>query len=147
MQCVLAAAAAVFVQFHAAGIVTAIFLGRVIALFAFSAGKRDHGADTFLLRCHFVFYPASRPNTPLFSRLQCRCVHRHCEFHKTDQAMISVTVPAPTVRPPSRIANLEPFSRATGTISSTSMTTLSPGITISVPSGSAMLPVTSMVRM
>ena len=55
MQCVLAAAAAVFVQFHAAGIVTAIFLGRVIALFAFSAGKRDHGADIFLLRCHFVF--------------------------------------------------------------------------------------------
>src|SRR2546425_333949 len=30
------------------------------------------------------------------------------------QATISVTVPAPTVRPPSRIANRSPFSSATG---------------------------------
>ena len=49
MQCVLAAAAAVFLQFHSAGIITTIFLSRVIAFLAFSAGKRDHGADIFLL--------------------------------------------------------------------------------------------------
>ena len=33
--------------------------------------------------------------------------------------MISETVPAPTVRPPSRIAKRNPFSNATGVISST----------------------------
>ena len=52
MQCVLAAAAAVFLQFHSAGVITTILLSRVIALLAFSAGERDHGADIFLLRCH-----------------------------------------------------------------------------------------------
>jgi hypothetical protein len=37
-------------------------------------------------------------------------------------------------------------SMAIGTISSTSIATLSPGITISVPSGSVTMPVTSVVR-
>jgi hypothetical protein len=59
---------------------------------------------------------------------------------------ISETVPAPTVRPPSRIANLKPFSRATGVISSICSDTLSPGITISTPSGNSATPVTSVVR-
>jgi len=62
-------------------------------------------------------------------------------------AMILVTTPAPTVRPPSRMANFEPCSSATGTISSTVRFTSSPGITISTPSGSVMSPVTSIVRM
>ena len=57
-----------------------------------------------------------------------------------------VTEPAPTVRPPSRIANRVPSSMAIGAISSTSRVTLSPGITISVPSGSLTTPVTSVVR-
>ena len=61
-------------------------------------------------------------------------------------SMISVTTPAPTVRPPSRIANRSPFSIAIGVISSTSICTLSPGITISTPSGSCATPVTSVVR-
>ena len=59
---------------------------------------------------------------------------------------ISLMVPAPTVRPPSRIANLRPFSMATGVCSSISSEMLSPGITISVPSGSFAEPVTSVVR-
>jgi len=59
---------------------------------------------------------------------------------------ISVTVPAPTVRPPSRMAKRTPFSIAIGAISVTSRLTLSPGITISVPSGSFATPVTSVVR-
>ena len=46
------------------------------------------------------------------------------------------TTPAPTVRPPSRMAKRSFSSMAIGTISSTSIVTLSPGITISVPSGS-----------
>ena len=42
-------------------------------------------------------------------------------------------MPAPTVRPPSRIANRSPFSIAIGAINSISIATLSPGITISTP--------------
>ena len=60
--------------------------------------------------------------------------------------MISEIVPAPTVRPPSRIAKRRPFSMATGVCSVISSWMLSPGITISVPSGSFADPVTSVVR-
>src|SRR3989442_1657009 len=56
------------------------------------------------------------------------------------------TTPAPTVRPPSRIANRSPSSSATDVISATSIVMLSPGITISTPSGSLISPVTSVVR-
>ncbi len=58
----------------------------------------------------------------------------------------SITTPEPTVRPPSRMAKRRPFSMAMGVISSTFMSTLSPGIHISVPSGRVMTPVTSVVR-
>src|SRR5947207_8602811 len=60
--------------------------------------------------------------------------------------MILATTPASTVRPPSRIAKRSPSSIAIGTKSSTSIVMLSPGITISVPSGSVTVPVTSVVR-
>ena len=59
---------------------------------------------------------------------------------------IFVTTPEPTVRPPSRMAKRRPSSHAIGVISVISMSMLSPGITISTPSGSLMLPVTSVVR-
>ena len=62
-------------------------------------------------------------------------------------SVILVITPAPTVRPPSRIAKRTPSSRATGVIRSTSIFTLSPGITISTPSGRVTSPVTSVVRM
>jgi len=61
-------------------------------------------------------------------------------------SIILVTVPAPTVRPPSRIAKRILSSKATGEMSSTAMLTLSPGMIISTPSGSVMSPVTSVVR-
>jgi len=61
-------------------------------------------------------------------------------------SIILLTTPAPTVRPPSRIAKRRPSSIATGWISSTLIFTLSPGITISTPSGSWQEPVTSVVR-
>src|SRR5439155_2221146 len=61
--------------------------------------------------------------------------------------MISVTAPAPTVWPPSRIAKRKPFSRATGVISDTSQLTLSPGITISTPVGNFTSPVTAVAEM
>jgi len=60
-------------------------------------------------------------------------------------SIISVTWPAPTVLPPSRIAKRSPWLMATGVIRNTSIVTLSPGITISVPSGSLTSPVTSRV--
>ena len=56
------------------------------------------------------------------------------------------TTPEPTVRPPSRIAKRRPCSMAIGVIRVISMVIWSPGITISTPSGSLMLPVTSVVR-
>src|SRR5207249_2479885 len=59
---------------------------------------------------------------------------------------ILVTLPAPTVRPPSRMANRRPSSMAIGAPSSTFMVVLSPGMTISVPSARSMPPVTSVVR-
>ena len=62
-----------------------------------------------------------------------------------DYSMISVTTPDPTVLPPSLIAKRSPSSIATGVISSISITTLSPGMHISVPSGSFRSPVTSVV--
>ena len=60
--------------------------------------------------------------------------------------MIFVTRPAPTVRPPSRMANFSSSSMAIGWISCTVMSVLSPGITMSVPSGRFTTPVTSVVR-
>ncbi len=58
---------------------------------------------------------------------------------------IFATTPDPTVLPPSRIAKRRPSSHAIGVISTTSIVTWSPGITISTPSGSLMVPVTSVV--
>src|SRR5207249_7685714 len=52
---------------------------------------------------------------------------------RTAYSVISVTTPAPTVRPPSRIANRNSFSIATGVIRSIVIVTLSPGITTSPP--------------
>jgi hypothetical protein len=66
--------------------------------------------------------------------------------HGATYSTISVTTPAPTVRPPSRIANRNPFSSAIGVINSTAIATLSPGITISTPAGNVQTPVTSVVR-
>ena len=57
-----------------------------------------------------------------------------------------MTTPAPTVRPPSRMAKRSFSSMAMGWISVTVILMLSPGITISVPAGSSRLPVTSVVR-
>ena len=58
-------------------------------------------------------------------------------------SMILDTTPAPTVRPPSRRAKRRPSCMATGSIKLHSTVALSPGITISVPSGRVTSPVTS----
>ena len=69
-----------------------------------------------------------------------------CSRRPSSYSTISVTTPAPTVRPPSRIANRSSFSIATGAINSTSSSALSPGMIISTPSASLIEPVTSVVR-
>ena len=61
-------------------------------------------------------------------------------------SIILATTPAPTVRPPSRIAKRSPSSIAIGAIKVATICTLSPGITISTPSGNSQAPVTSVVR-
>src|SRR6266702_2902651 len=66
--------------------------------------------------------------------------------HARGYSKILVTTPAPTVRPPSRMAKRSPSSIAIGVMRSIFSCTLSPGITISVPSGSVHTPVTSVVR-
>ena len=60
-------------------------------------------------------------------------------------SMIVATRPDPTVRPPSRIAKVRPCSIAIGWMSSIVISTLSPGMHISVPAGSSQTPVTSVV--
>lgn len=60
-------------------------------------------------------------------------------------SMIVATRPDPTVRPPSRIAKVRPWLIAIGWISSIVISTLSPGMHISVPSGKLQTPVTSVV--
>ena len=61
-------------------------------------------------------------------------------------SMMPDTTPEPTVRPPSRIAKRSPCSIAIGVISLIVIRMLSPGMTISTPSGSSIVPVTSVVR-
>src|ERR687895_210937 len=69
-----------------------------------------------------------------------------CLCRRGPYCSIEVTTPEPTVRPPSRTAKRRPSSMAIGWISSTVICVLSPGLTISCPSGSVISPVTSVVR-
>jgi hypothetical protein len=52
----LAAARTIFIEFHPIGIIAAILLGGVIALFAVIALKRNYGTNIFLLGCHFTTF-------------------------------------------------------------------------------------------
>ena len=79
---------------------------------------------------------------------QCTTHHSldlHCSLLSEYYSMIVATRPEPTVRPPSRIANVRPCSIAIGWISSIVISTLSPGMHISVPAGRLQTPVTSVV--
>ena len=75
-----------------------------------------------------------------------RTFHLNNDSHKYSYSVMAATTPAPTVLPPSRIANRNSFSIAIGVINSTSIDTLSPGITISTFAGNVQTPVTSVVR-
>ena len=132
MHCVSLAARTIFVHFNSTGGRAAILFRRVITFFTFRTSQRDDRANSFFL-CHT--YLNSQPL--VWPQYLC---------FPANYSIISRTLPAPTVRPPSRIAKVVPCSIATGTISSTVMSTLSPGITISTFGSSSMVPVTSMVR-
>ena len=100
--------------------------------------------------CTTSFSRLNNPLCGLIKNSMIVCLEANADFllrHSITYSIILVTTPAPTVRPPSRMANFEPCSNATGTINSTVRFTLSPGITISTPSGKVMSPVTSIVRM
>lgn len=93
----------------------------------------------------------SAPNVlpPAASRRgRARCSRRRAlPFSgSTGHLRILMTRPEPTVWPPSRMAKPRPSSMAIGWMSSTVISVLSPGMTISVPSGRVMIPVTSVVR-
>ena len=66
-------------------------------------------------------------------------------YLKYNYAMMEATTPDPTVLPPSRIAKRRPSSQAIGVISSTVISTLSPGRHMSTSAGSSIVPVTSVV--
>jgi len=89
--------------------------------------------------------PGTGPGMRHYCRLRDRDSAR-LSYLPTYHSMILATTPAPTVRPPSRIAKRRPSSIAMGAISVTFIWMLSPGITISTPSGSSHAPVTSVVR-
>src|SRR5579872_2576488 len=115
----------------------AVLHGRVVSVFALTALQCDdfaHGPLLEYLGDGVLRFAQDKPAPDCYVRL---CSH---------YSRISVTAPAPTVWPPSRIAKRKPFSSATGVISFTSTATLSPGITISTPVGNATSPVTSVVR-
>ena len=127
MRCLLPAGVAKLLGFHPLGMFSLVLGRRVIAVLTISALQFNDLA-------HVVSKPfRKRFVSPRFRRTK-------------NYAMTSVTAPAPTVWPPSRMAKRNPFSSATGVISVTSQLTLSPGITISTPAGSFMSPVTSVVR-
>jgi hypothetical protein len=118
----------------------------VVAVFAVTALQYN------IIAWH-ISHPDGNCRLPTDSKTTLQIAFRHacqtatgCGGQPPHYSMTSVIVPAPTVRPPSRIANRRPFSIAMGVINSMSIATLSPGITISTPAGKCATPVTSVVR-
>ena len=116
--------------------------------------KTQRRAFTFTQRLHEQNHSltsriAKGPASEKRRGLQCRWISSESDLRKSQRLihlMILVTRPEPTVRPPSRIAKPRPGSMAMGWISCTEISVVSPGMTMSVPSGRVMTPVTSVVR-
>ena len=123
-----------------------------------------HSRELFIFILTIRDHRVKSLNKSLYSRLDVKLMHRHkVHFYLTFlflffpfsaslpavtnfyYSTISLTTPALIVLPPSRIAKRRPFSMAIGVINSPPMVILSPGITISTPSGSSTVPVTSVV--
>jgi len=133
---------AILLQLDTLRIILLVLLGRIVAALALSACHRDQRTHEF----SFTSFQLAGISTHESARGALvrapRIIANVFEYY----SMILVTRPEPTVRPPSRIANLRPSSMAIGWMSSPVMVTLSPGMTISVPSGRCATPVTSVVR-
>ncbi len=128
MYCMFSAKSAIFFKLKLVRSCTFILCSRIIPSFTFTAYKSDNYSHQWTPSI-FSYYSNKSENT--------------ITIH---YSIISLTTPAPTVRPPSLTANLNSFSIAIGVINSASIVTLSPGITISTPSGNVRIPVTSVVR-
>ena len=102
-------------------------------------------APAELLNLHLLFLFLASGEIVIFVLAARARQDEYLAIRARHYSVIEPTTPAPTVWPPSRTANLKPCSIATGVINSTSMSMLSPGITISTPSGSVIEPVTSVV--
>ena len=131
MQRVAAAATTIFLELKPSRRGFLILCRHVIALFALRALQNN------VISRHNSLVVSGQ--WPVVSKLHLTTLTT--AFYST----ISLTVPAPTVLPPSRIAKRSPFSIAMGAISVISIWMLSPGITISTPSGRLATPVTSVV--
>ncbi len=129
VQCVAAAAATIFLELEPVRRALLILCRHVVALFALRALQNN------VISRHTSWLLVASSRLSVLSDLLTAV------FYST----ISLTVPAPTVLPPSRIAKRSPFSIAMGAISVISIWMLSPGITISTPSGRFATPVTSVV--
>ena len=116
----------------------------------------------FILKSRYTARPSPKKKTISAKKRSMARIDRICSFLSVqpmkkrrihggfsfsgNSYRIFDTTPAPTVRPPSRIAKRSPSSMAIGVISSIVNFALSPGITISTPSSSLISPVTSVVR-
>jgi hypothetical protein len=110
-----------------------LILGRrIITAFAFTACQRDNHSHV------------DSPSLPTLGTIAGPMLLNGQQ--RLRYSMMSLTTPAPTVRPPSRMAKRNSFSIAIGVISSADMAMLSPGMTISTPSDNDNTPVTSVVR-
>ena len=109
----------------------------IVSLLTLGAGQRNYIS-------HFTGPDSTSPvrmYCPMKAKMQVSILLLFADYSK-----IWLITPAPTVRPPSRIAKRRPSSMAIGVINSPMICTLSPGITISTPSSSVHTPVTSVVR-
>jgi len=129
MECGLAFEGAEFLLFQPTRTVAAAFRRRVVSPLAVRAGQGNnitrHVRTSFRDRTQGSHQNSARRACGRSARTEVRAGY----------STISVTLPAPTVRPPSRMAKRRVFSMAMGQMSSTFMAMLSPGRTISTPSG------------
>ena len=135
----------IFLFFKPAGRIAFFFFGCVISSFTFGTGQcYDFSRHLYLI----VFAKMSRTTSQVIRDAYQNDINseRNEIYISFYYSIISVTLPEATVRPPSRMAKRNVFSIAIGTISSTVIVVLSPGITISTPSGREITPVTSVVR-
>ena len=146
--CVLPAEPAILVLFELVDRLLAL-VRRVVAVPALRAHEKHiafFGLHLILLSKASSTRVRQKSSAKFASRAPRSEVERGRVWQEIIYSMILVTTPAPTVRPPSRIAKRSCSSIATGVRSSISSFTSSPGMHISAPSRRLAVPVTSVVR-